>query len=109
MKLRAITLLILGTLILSACNFTLAEDITPPPNYVTPTPAPTLGPLYPAQAPNIENGAAIYSEKCAPCHGETGMGDGAQGIQLNVSVPAFGLPEVARPAAPAEWYTMVTR
>src|SRR5215510_14171097 len=110
MKLRAITLLILGTLILSACNFTLAEDITPPPNYVPPTPVPTLGPLYPAQAPSIENGAAIYSEKCAPCHGETGMGDGPQGIQLQgVTVPAFGLPEVARPASLAQWYTTVTR
>lgn len=94
---------------LSACNFTLAEDITPPPNYVPPTPAPTLGPLYPAQAPNTENGAAIYAEKCAPCHGETGLGDGEQGIQLGVTVPAFGLSEVARPASLAQWYTVVTR
>lgn len=94
---------------LSACNFTLAEDITPPPNYVPPTPAPTLGPLYPAQAPSTENGAAIYAEKCSPCHGETGLGDGEQGIQLGVTVPAFGLPEVARPASLAQWYTTVTR
>jgi mono/diheme cytochrome c family protein len=110
MKLRDTVLLILGTFILAACNFTLAEDITPPPNYVPPTPVPTLGPLYPAQAPSIENGAAIYSEKCAPCHGETGMGDGPKGIQLQgVTVPAFGLPEVARPASLAQWYTTVTR
>jgi len=94
---------------LSACNFTLAEDITPPPNYVPPTPAPTLGPLYPAKAPSTENGAAIYAEKCAPCHGETGLGDGEQGIQLGVTVPAFGLPEVARLASLAQWYTIVTR
>lgn len=101
--------LALLTFFLSACNFTLAEDITPPPNYVPPTPAPTLGPLYPAQAPSTENGAAIYIEKCAPCHGETGLGDGEQGIQLGVTVPAFGLPEVARPASLAQWYTTVTR
>lgn len=94
--------------ILSACNFTLAEDITPPPNYVPPTPAPTLGPLYPAQAPSIEKGATIFAEKCAPCHGETGLGDGAQGIQLGVTVPAFGLSELARPASLARWYTIVT-
>ncbi len=93
----------------TSCNFTLAEDVTPPPNYVPPTPAPTLGPLYPAQAPSIENGAAIYVEKCAPCHGQTGMGDGEQGIQLGVSVAALGLSEVARPASLAEWYLMVTR
>ena len=109
MKLYKNVLLILGTFVLAACNFTLAEDITPPPNYVPPTPALTLGPLYPAQAPNTENGAVIYSEKCTPCHGETGMGDGAQGIQLSVPVPAFGLSEVARPASLAQWYTTVTR
>ena len=102
--------LILGALILTACNLTLAEDITPPPNYVPPTPAATLGPLYPSQAPSLDNGAAIYSEKCAPCHGETGMGDGEQGIQLQgVTVPAFGLPEIARSASLEQWYTTVTQ
>ena len=96
-------------LLLSACNFTLAEDVTPPPNYVPPTPAPTLGPLFPAEMPSSENGAVIFAEKCAPCHGATGLGDGEKGIQLGVPVPAFGLPEVARPASPAQWYTVVTR
>ena len=109
MNVRSVFILIF-TILFSACNFTLAEDVTPPPNYVSPTPAPTLGPLHPAEAPSLEIGAAIYVEKCAPCHGETGMGDGPQGIQLQgVTVPAFGLPEVARPASLAQWYTMVTR
>jgi mono/diheme cytochrome c family protein len=94
---------------ITACNFTLAEDITPPPNYVPPTPAAALGPLFPAQAPSTENGALIFAEKCAPCHGTTGLGDGEQGIQLNVTVPAFGLPEIARPSSPAQWYTVVTQ
>ena len=96
-------------LLLAACNFTLAEDVTPPPNYVPPTPAPTLGPLFPAQVPSTQTGAAIFAEKCAACHGTTGLGDGAQGIQLGVTVPAFGLSEIARPASPAQWYTVVTR
>jgi len=96
-------------MILTACNFTLAEDVTPPPNYVPPTPAATLGPLFPAEVPSTENGALIFAEKCAPCHGATGLGDGEQGIQLNVTVPAFGLPEIARPASPAQWYTVVTQ
>src|SRR4030095_5108197 len=109
MKLRIPILLTATTLILTACNFTLAEDVTPPPNYVPPTPAPTLGPLFPTQIPSIENGAAIFAEKCAPCHGATGLGDGPQGIQLGVTVPAFGLSEIARPASPAQWYTTVTR
>ena len=96
-------------LLLAACNFTMAADITPPPDYIPPTPAATLGPLYPAQAPSTENGALIFAEKCAACHGSTGLGDGEQGIQLGVTVPAFGLPEIARPASPAQWYTIVTR
>jgi mono/diheme cytochrome c family protein len=108
MKFRFAIVLILAFLF-SACNFTMAADITPPPNYVPPTPAATLGPLFPAQAPSTENGALIFAEKCAACHGETGLGDGEQGIKLNVTVPAFGLPELARSASPAQWYTIVTQ
>lgn len=108
MKLRNFLLLAALALIASACNFTLAEDVTPPPGYVAPTPLPTLV-LFPQQVPNVESGKAIYAEKCAACHGETGMGDGEQGIQLGVTVPAFGLPEIAHPATMAEWYTVVTR
>ena len=96
------------TFLLVGCNVTLAEDITPPPGYVHPTPVPTLV-LFPSQAPNVANGKAIYAEKCAACHGDTGLGDGEQGIQLGVTVRAFGLPEIARPASPAQYYTMVTR
>jgi len=96
------------TTLLSACNFTLAEDVTPPPDYVSPTPVPALV-LIPPHTPNVSNGAAIYVEKCLPCHGETGLGDGAQGLQLGVTVKAFGLPEIARPASPAQYYTTVTR
>ena len=107
MKFRIAILILLATL-LSACNLTLAEDVTPPPGYVPPTPVPTLV-LVPPQTPNIANGEAIYFEKCAACHGNTGLGDGAQGIQLGVTVPAFALPEIARPASPASWYTTVTR
>jgi mono/diheme cytochrome c family protein len=109
MKLRYALLFVLLTITLTACNLTLAEDVTPPPDYIPPTPMPTLGPLYPAQAPNVENGAAIYAEKCSPCHGQTGLGDGPQGIQLGVTVRAYGLPEIARPASPAQYYTSVTR
>lgn len=95
--------------LLSACNFSLAEDITPPPNYIPPTPMPTLGPLFPAAAPDIENGAAIYAEKCAACHGEQGMGDGPDGKQLPVTVAALALPQVGQNAKPSDWYMMVSR
>jgi mono/diheme cytochrome c family protein len=105
-----ITLLLAGsTFLLASCNFTLAADVTPPAGYVPPTPMPTLGPLYPAGAPDIVNGATIYLDKCAPCHGETGLGDGEQGKELPVTVPAFALPETAHKASPAAWFTMVSR
>ena len=111
MKLRyplVFVILIILAILSSSCNLTLAEDVTPPPGYIPPTPMPTLA-SYPAQAPNVENGAAVYVEKCLPCHGETGLGDGEQGIQLGVTVRAFGLPEIARPASPAQYYSAVTR
>ncbi len=105
-----LTIIILATIVLlTACDFTLAEDITPPPGFIAPTPMPTLGPLYPSSAPDIDRGAAIFTEKCAACHGERGMGDGEQGKQLPVPVAALGLPEFARSATPARWFTVVSQ
>ncbi|HNB37481.1 MAG TPA: hypothetical protein PK414_14745, partial [Anaerolineales bacterium] len=98
MKLRHLLLLAIGTILLAACNMTLAADVTPPPGYVPPTPVPTLGPLYPNSAPNIENGKVIFADKCAPCHGDTGLGNGPQSKDLPVSVIPIGLPEFAREA-----------
>ena len=109
MKLRHIIGLTGLALLIAACNFTLAADVTPPPDYVPPTPMPTLGPLFPASAPDINDGAAIYAEKCSPCHGPTGLGDGEQGKQLPVTVAAFALPETANKASPAAWFTMVSQ
>lgn len=100
---------LLLALLLASCNLSLAADITPPPDYRSPTPPPTLGPLYPAEPPNLERGRAIYAEKCQACHGVSGLGDGPQGKQLPVRVAALGLPEVARPARPDRWFTVVTQ
>jgi len=96
-------------LAVAGCNFTLAEDVTPPPDYVPPTPMPTLGPLYPSVAPDVQTGAVIFAEKCSPCHGASGMGDGPQSMQLPVTVPGIGLAEVARKAVPADWFKVVTQ
>lgn len=109
MTLRHIILFALGAILLAACNMTLAADVTPPPGYVPPTPVPTLGPLYPSQAPSVENGKAVYAEKCAACHGESGLGDGEQSKDLPVSVIPIGLPEFSRDATPAQWYAVVTQ
>ncbi|MEW6406152.1 MAG: c-type cytochrome, partial [Chloroflexota bacterium] len=109
MKFRHALIFVIATILLTACNFTLAADVTPPPGYVPPTPMPTLGPLYPTEAPDLQNGAAIYAEKCAACHGVTGLGDGPDGKELPVTVAALGLPETAHKATPARWFTVVTQ
>lgn len=109
MKLRIGIFLVLMTAFLAACNMTLAQDITPPPGAVQPAqPQPSLEAVYPAQAPNLQNGEFIYAEKCAPCHGETGLGDGPQAQQLPVPVLALGDPEVAAQSSLMDWFQVVT-
>jgi len=107
MKLRYAILFIFAAVLLSAC--TLASDITPPPDYIPPTPVPTLGALFPASAPDIQNGSILYAQNCAACHGDKGLGNGPQSQQLPYPVPAIGLPEKGQLASPAQWFTVVTR
>jgi mono/diheme cytochrome c family protein len=108
MKSRFIVLAALLSILLSACALSLAEDITPPPDYQSPTPGPTMSPLFPQSPPDSASGAAIYAEKCAPCHGEAGLGDGPMASKLPKAPAAIGKPETGRAAAPANWYTVVT-
>lgn len=96
--------------LLAACS--LAADITPPPNYQPPTNLESQaevsnGPVYPLVSPDIAAGAGIYAEKCALCHGPTGMGDGFRASEIP-DVPALGKAEVARQSTPADWYSIVT-
>jgi mono/diheme cytochrome c family protein len=106
MKLRSIFIIALISIFLSGCS--LASDITPPPNYIPPTAMPTLGALYPAAMPDVQDGATIFAQNCAPCHGDTGLGNGPQSQQLPVTVPALGLLDTARSASPAQWFTTVS-
>ncbi len=112
MKFRKIIFFVFIAGLLSACNMSLAEDVTPPPGAVQPAqPQPTMGPLFPAHVPDIQNGAAIYADNCAACHGENGLSDGVMTEQLtaqDITVPMLGAAEVARKATPADWYQMVT-
>lgn len=115
MKLSRLSFPLAAMLLLSACSFSLAEDVTPPPGVqqqqqssVQSQSASLNGPLYPLIAPDPANGQAIYAEKCAPCHGDQGLGDGPQAAQLPNPVAAIGSPDVARQAAPDQWYAIVT-
>jgi mono/diheme cytochrome c family protein len=107
------TISISGLFFLAGCSFSLAEDITPPPGAEVPQEMPTQpplsGPLYPLVPPDPSAGGQIYAEKCAPCHGSSGLGDGSMAGQLPVPAPALGTEEVARVSSPAEWYTIITQ
>lgn len=88
----------------------LAEDITPPPGYQPPTAPPTepeVNNVYPMVSPDVDNGALLYTEKCAPCHGATGLGDGPQAGELPNPVPPLASIDVALAASPQYWYKVI--
>ncbi len=107
---RGVLILLVG-LALSGCAVSLAADVTPPPNaqsFVAEQPSATSEVAYPTVPPDPQRGAQIYAEKCAACHGERGMGDGAQASQLTVPVPPLGDLSLAQGVRPVEWYQIVT-
>lgn len=107
-----LTLFILGLFLLTSCSVSLASDITPPPyseSYAAQDTPVATDSIYPIVPPDPQNGAIIYTEKCAPCHGPLGLGDGPQSGDLPVPVPALGDRDFAAGVRPVDWYTMVTR
>lgn len=107
MKFRSLFLAAAGAILLAGCS--LSPDITPPPGYVSPTPLPTLGNPYPQTAPVAARGAAFFPEKCAPCHGSRGLGNGPLAAQMPVAVPAIALRDISNLSTPAEWYALITQ
>ena len=115
------TVFLIVAIFLSGCS--LGGDITPPPVLATsqaeqaliqPTALPqptqtTEVEFVPVVAPSSERGAFTYLEKCAPCHGDLGLGDGSQANQLSNPVAPIGDPDLARAASPAGWYEIVSR
>ncbi len=106
MKLRLLVVFVFAALFLASCS--MAEDITPPPDYSAATPAPVVEVTYPSGMPSVESGAAIYEVECASCHGVTGLGNGELASQMPVAVPAIGLREISSQATPADWYLILT-
>ncbi len=107
-------LLLFLAVFLSACSFSLAADITPPPGSELPavqqaTQSVSTSPVYPIVPPDLVNGAKLYNQECTQCHGLHGLGDGSQAAQLSVPVATLGLSDFARQFSPAEWYTVVTQ
>jgi mono/diheme cytochrome c family protein len=113
MKMLRSTLFVVSALVglsLTGCSISLAEDVTPPPDYQPtavvgqPSNVPAALPLVP---PDPLDGQAIYTEKCLPCHGTTGMGDGPQAANLPNIPAAIGSADFARASRPVDWFTIV--
>lgn len=100
-------------MVLTNCSFSLAQDIPPPPSAAVRLPSETQAPVvlqsFPLVPPNPAAGEAIYIEKCTPCHGSQGRGDGPQSSQLPNPPAVLAAPELARQVAPARWYAIVTQ
>jgi mono/diheme cytochrome c family protein len=95
---------------LSACGVDLAGDITPPPGLQSTTasqPVPNTV-AFPLVPPDASQGQAIYSENCAPCHGDTGQGDGPQAANLPNPVIPIGQTGIAWASVPSDWFQIIT-
>jgi mono/diheme cytochrome c family protein len=102
----AATLILVSSL---ACNLSLAEDVLPPPGAdLSGQPVESTEIEYPSSAIDLAHGAEIYAQSCAPCHGESGLGDGPQAGDLPFEVPPIGT--IAFGAEPAldDWFLQVT-
>ena len=102
------------TVVLAGCGgLSLAADVTPPPNYQpqqqsSAQQVETVSTAFPLLPPDPVAGQAIYAQKCLPCHGASGMGDGPQSSNLPEPPPALGSREVASESRPSDWYNLVT-
>ncbi len=62
----------------------------------------------PTEPPSARRGQAIYRENCAPCHGDTGLGNGPSASDLQFPPTQFVDAATARQATLAGWFD-VTR
>ena len=111
LKRAGVVLVLVVPFLLAGCN--LAGDVTPPPGSALIRPPATQAPAAPAalappSQPDPAAGEAIYAERCAPCHGEGGQGDGEQAGQLPVPPAALADLSLAAGSSPADWYLVVT-
>jgi mono/diheme cytochrome c family protein len=103
----------LSVVLVGCGSLSLAADVTPPPNYQpaqqsSAQQVETVSTAFPLLPPDPIEGQAIYTQKCLPCHGASGMGDGPQSGNLPEPPPALGSREVASAARPSDWYDLVT-
>jgi mono/diheme cytochrome c family protein len=100
--------LVLSAAVLAGC--TLASEPVPAgPIQTGPLPGAQLE--TPASLPSAANGALIFLERCASCHGLRGAGDGTlseQVVQQGGQLPDLTDPALARTRSPQAWYHIIT-
>lgn len=80
------------------CVLTATASAQEPPPFEPETIPP------PSQPPMTAFGASLYAENCAPCHGETGMSDGAVVADMPTPPPALADPAVIWEQSPALYF-----
>ncbi len=97
----------LAAFVLSACGGLGGE----PAIVSTQRPAPTLVQEqgFPSAAPDMAQGAAIFTARCTECHGVGGAGDGSRVESGQITeVPNFLDPAVPGPQRVSEWFDTIT-
>jgi mono/diheme cytochrome c family protein len=61
----------------------------------------------PTLPPSARSGQPIYQENCAPCHGQSGWGDGPTAAELPQGATALADPALARLVTPEQWFEIV--
>jgi mono/diheme cytochrome c family protein len=107
-----IAMCLMLAVVVSGC----ALSAPPPPRgdapILTPLPPPETAFELPARRPSVTQGAAIYAEKCAACHGPSGTGDGEQAAQIQstfgVAPADLTSEQTVRTSTVAEWFGLIT-
>ncbi|HEY9077646.1 MAG TPA: c-type cytochrome [Anaerolineaceae bacterium] len=110
---KLLVVLAFAGFLVAGCGVSLAADVTPPPNYRPPTtasqPQKEIPVAYPLVPPDPVQGKLIYEQKCLPCHGPEGMGNGVQATNLPNGVIQIGKVEIARNTRPVDWFIKITQ
>ena len=100
---------LIAAFVLASCS--LADEPAPAgPVEVGPLPG-QESKLLPASLPDLADGAQIFADHCAACHGLSGKGDGPQsaGItQAGGHVPDLTDPAFAHASSPRVWFETIT-
>lgn len=110
---RIIALLASASIGLAACTVSTRPTL-PIDSLLTPAAPPPPaqdGESAPLNPPDAANGAVIFAEKCAACHGPTGAGDGLRAEQIRAQgqqVANLIDPVRIRTAEPSDWHDLIT-